>query len=132
MKPAKPGHRRAVKTICASLKAKPYRKYNTRIRMWEAIVDQIADGRRYGEFSWMRAIRREIEDYIRSLSDEDRFALWDETPTAREFPAMRSLPLDGFIDALAPELHGPVLGPIHRAVARRRRAESEGETDQDD
>ena len=125
MRQSKPALQRAVKTICAQFKTKPYRKYNTRVRLWEAIIDQIVDGRRCGEFSWMRAVRREIEDYIRSLSDEERLALWDETTTASEFPELRTLPLDRFIDSLAPEIHAPVLAPIHRAVERRTRAGSE-------
>lgn len=69
----------------------------------------------------MRAVRREIEQYIRSLSESERLELWDETSTAREFPGLRSLPLEQFIDALAPELHSPVLRPLHRAVDRRER-----------
>jgi hypothetical protein len=123
--------KRAVKAICTRFKSNPYRKYNTKITLWEAIVDQIADGRRHGEFSWMGAVRREIEQYIRSLSESERLELWDETPTAREFPHLRSLPLEHFIDALAPELHSPVLRPVHRAVDRRKRA-AERASDQDE
>jgi len=61
----------------------------------------------------------EVRNYIHTLPEEARKRLWLETETSREFPDLWTLPLDDFLDVLAPELHSEALGPIRRAARRR-------------
>ncbi len=55
---------RAVREIMATLRSKPYRRYKTKITKWQAIVEQMLDGRRSGEFSWMRSLMEQVRTYI--------------------------------------------------------------------
>lgn len=125
MPSSRPAMNRAVREIALALRRTPYRRYNTSITQWQAIIEQMLDGRRSGEFSWMRAVMNQIRAYIQALPEAERQQLWLETDTAREFPELARLPLKNFTDVLAPEVHAPVLSRIARAVRRRERLEED-------
>ena len=123
MPTSRPAMKRAVRDILIALRKTPYRRYNTRITQWQAVIEQRLDGRRSGEFSWMRAVMDQVRAYIQALPETERQKLWLETDTARKFPQLARLPSKEFTDVMAPEVHAPVLSQIQRAVRRRERLE---------
>lgn len=92
------------------------------ITAWNAVIEQLLDGRRYGAFSWHRAVETEVRRYIAELSDETKRAIWESTEDAELIP---NASMETITDCLYPFVFQATLPRIHRAVRNRERFEGE-------
>jgi hypothetical protein len=66
----------ASRVICQRLRQRPYQRGVT-ITAWNAVIDQLLDGSRYGAFSWQKAVETEVRGYISELSYETKQRIWE-------------------------------------------------------
>ncbi|NLH73581.1 MAG: hypothetical protein GX456_11055 [Verrucomicrobia bacterium] len=111
----------ASRVICQRLRQRPYQKGVT-ITAWNAVIEQLLDGRRCGAFSWHRAVGTEVRRYIGELSEETRRAIWESTKDAELIP---NASMDTITDCLYPFVFQATLRRIYRAVRNRERLEGE-------
>src|SRR6266478_505570 len=111
----------ASRVICQRLRQRPYQKGVT-ITAWDAVIDQLLDGRRYGAFSWQKAVDIEIHRYIGELNDQTKRTIWDSTENAEILPNAK---MDVITECLYPPLFHATLPRIHRAVRNRARIQDE-------
>ena len=107
----------AGREICARLRAMPYQPRVT-ITAWSAVIDQLLDDKRYGAFSWRRAVSREVERYIASLDDATKHRIWDSTEDRHVIP---NASMETITKCLYPFVHDAAMRPIYRAVQRQER-----------
>jgi hypothetical protein len=86
----------ASRVICQRLRQRPYQKGVT-ITAWNAVIEQLLDGRRYGAFSWHRAVETEVRGYIAELSAETKRTIWESTEDAE---LIRNASMDTITDCL--------------------------------
>jgi len=111
----------ASRVICQRLRQQPYQR-GVKITAWDAIVDQMLDGRRYGAFSWHKAVEREVSAYIASLDEETKRRIWESSEDAGFIP---NASMETITDCLYPFVFQATLPRIHRAVGNRERRERE-------
>ena len=111
----------ASRVICQRLRQRPYQKGVT-ITAWNAVIEQLLDGRRYGAFSWHRAVETEVRAYIAELSDETKRAIWESTEDAQ---VLSNASMETITDCLYPFVFQATLPRIYRAVHKRERLEGE-------
>ena len=111
----------ASRVICQRLRKRPYQRGVT-ITAWNAVVDQLLDGSRYGAFSWQRAVEIEVRGYIAGLDEETKRRIWESTEDAEIIP---NASIDTITDCLYPHVFQATLPRIHRAVRNRERREGE-------
>ena len=75
----------ASRVICERLRQRPYQKGVT-ITAWNAVIDQLLDGRRYGAFSWHKAVETEVRRYIGELDEATKRKIWDSSEDAAIIP----------------------------------------------
>lgn len=112
----------AARVISTRLRKRPYQPGVT-ISAWDAIVDQRADGKRYGAFSWQNALTKEVERYIAELDDATKRTIWESTEDCHVIP---NADMTTITRCLYPFVIDAADKPIHRAVRHRQRT-SEGE-----
>jgi hypothetical protein len=111
----------ASRVICQRLRQRPYQRGVT-ITAWNAVIDQLLDGSRYGAFSWQRAVETEVRRYIAELDEETRRRIWELTGDAEIIP---NASIETITDCLYPHVFLATLPRIHRAVRNRERSEGE-------
>jgi hypothetical protein len=111
----------ASRVICQRLRQRPYQKGVT-ITAWNAVIDQLFDGRRYGAFSWHRAVKTEVRGYIGELNEETKRKIWESTEDSKIIP---NADIDTITDCLYPHILQATLPRIHRAVRYREQKEGE-------
>ena len=113
----------ASRVICQRLRQRPYQRGVT-ITAWNAVIDQLLDGRRYGAFSWHKAVETEVRGYIGELNEVTKRRIWESTEDAEIIPNAN---IETITDCLYPHIFQATLPRIHRAV--RNREWKEGEPD---
>jgi hypothetical protein len=88
------------------------------ITAWNAVVDQLLDGRRYGAFSWHRAVEAEVRDYIAEMDEGTKRRIWESTEDAELIP---DAGIETITECLYPFVFQAVLPRIYRAVRYRER-----------
>ncbi len=111
----------ASRVICDRLRQRPYQKGVT-ITAWKAVIEQLLDGRRYGAFSWHKAVSSEVYQYIAEMSEDSKRRIWESTEDAKIIPNAN---IDTITECLYPHVFQATLPRIHRAVRNRERKESE-------
>ena len=111
----------ASRVICQRLRQRPYQKGVT-ITAWNAVIDQLLDGRRYGAFSWHTAVETEVHRYIGELDEATKRKIWESSEDAAIIP---NADIDTITDCLYPHIFQGTLPRIHRAVRNRERKEGE-------
>ena len=109
------------RVICQRLRQRPYQRGVT-ITAWDAVVDQLLDGRRYGAFSWHSAVETEVRGYIAELDEETKRRIWEASEDAEVIP---NAALETITECLYPHVFQATLPRIHRAVRNRERREGE-------
>ena len=105
----------ASRVICHRLRQRPYQKGVT-ITAWSAVIDQLLDGRRYGAFSWHKAVETEVRSYIGELNEETKRRIWESTEDCDVIP---NADIDTITDCLYPHIFQATLPRIYRAVRNR-------------
>ncbi len=111
----------ASRVICQRLRQRPYQKGVT-ITAWNAVIDQLLDGRRSGAFSWHKAVETEARRYIGELDEATKRKIWEASEDAAIIP---NADTDTIADCLYPHIFQATLPRIHRAVRNRERKEGE-------
>ena len=111
----------ASRVICQRLRQRPYQR-GVRITAWNAVIDQLLDGSRYGAFSWHKAVETEVRGYIAELDEATRRRIWESTDDAEIIP---NASIDTITDCLYPFVFQATLPRIHRAVRNRERKQGE-------
>jgi hypothetical protein len=111
----------ASRVICQRLRQRPYQRGVT-ITAWNAVVDQLLDGRRYGAFSWHKAVETEVRRYIAELDERTKRRIWESSEDAELIP---NASIETITDCLYPHVFQGTLPRIHRAVRDRERKEGE-------
>jgi hypothetical protein len=111
----------ASRVICQRLRSRPYQK-GVGITAWNAVIEQLLDGRREGAFSWDTAVAKEVRGYIAELSEETKRRIWESSEDAEIIP---NASIDTITNCLYPHVFQATLPRIHRAVQNRERNEEE-------
>lgn len=109
------------RVICQRLRQRPYQRGVT-ITAWNAVIDQLLDGSRYGAFSWHKAVETEVRGYIAELDEATKRRIWESTDDAQIIP---NASIDTITDCLYPYVFQATLTRIHRAVRNRERKQDE-------
>ena len=107
----------AARIVCRRLREKPYQP-RVKITAWDAIIDQLLDGRRYGAFSWQNALSKEVKRYIAELDEDTKRRIWEST---EDRPVIPNADIETLTKCLYPFVYHAARGPIDRAVSRRER-----------
>jgi len=107
----------ASRVICQRLRQRPYQKGVT-ITAWNAIIDQLLDGRRSGAFSWDKAVETEVRRYIGALDEAAKRKIWEASEDAAIIP---NADIDTITDCLYPHIFQATVPRIPRAVRKRER-----------
>lgn len=107
----------AGRVICRRLRERPYQR-GVKITAWDAVVDQLLDGRRYGAFSWNKAVKTEVLRYISELDEATKRRIWESTEDAELIP---DASMATITNGLYPFVFRAVLPRIYRAVRNRER-----------
>ncbi len=105
----------ASRVICQRLRQKPYRNGVT-ITAWDAVIDQLLDGRRYGAFSWRKALKIEVKRYIFELNEETKRKIWESTEDAKIIP---NASIETITECLYPIVVQATIPRVNRAVDYR-------------
>src|SRR5437016_2098325 len=111
----------ASRVICQRLRRRTYQR-GVMITAWNAVIDQLLGGSRYGAFSWHKAVETEVRGYIAELTEETRRRIWESTEDAEIIP---NPSIDTITDCLYPHVFQATLPRIHRAVRSRERKQGE-------
>lgn len=111
----------ASRVICNQLRQRPYQRRVT-ITAWDAVVDQLMDGRRYGAFSWQKAVKTEILRYISELDEKTKRRIWEASEDAEVIP---NASIETITECLYPIIFQATFPRIHRVVRQRERKEGE-------
>ena len=111
----------AARVICQRLRQRPYQKGVT-ITAWRAVIEQLLDGRRYGAFSWHRAVETEVRAYISELSEETKRKIWESSEDADIIP---NADIETITDCLYPIIFRATEPRIYRAVSYREQRNGE-------
>ena len=111
----------ASRVICQRLRQRPYQKGVT-ITAWNAVIDQLFDGRRYGAFSWHKAVEMEVRRYIGELDEATKRKIWESSEDAEILP---NADIATITDCLYPHIFQATMPRIHQAVRNRERKEGE-------
>ncbi len=107
----------ASRVICQRLRQRPYQRGVT-ITAWDAVVEQLLDGRRYGAFSWHNAVEAEVRRLIAEMSEDTKRKIWDSCEDAEIIP---NASIETIAECLYPHVFQATLPRIHRAVRNRER-----------
>ena len=118
----------ASRVICERLRKKPYQKGVT-ITAWDAVIDQVLAGKRYGAFSWDNAVAFEVNRYIAELDDASKQIIWDASEDAEVIPNADIKTITG---CLYPFVFNAALQRIYRAVRRKERREADQDVPESD
>ena len=105
----------ASRVICQRLRGKPYQRGVT-ITAWDAVIDQLLDGKRYGAFPWHKAVSTEVYRYIGGLNEGAKRRIWELTEDAK---IILNAELETITECLYPHFFQATLPRIHRAVRNR-------------
>ena len=83
---------------------------------WEAVIEQLLDGRRHGAFSWHKAVETEVRGYIAEMDEQTKRKIWESHPDCKVVPGAN---LETITDCLYPIVFQATLPRIHRAVRYR-------------
>jgi hypothetical protein len=109
----------ASREVCRRLRKRPYNKSKAaRMTAWIAIIEQLLDGRRYGGFSWHKAVASEVRGYIAELDEPTKRRIWDSSADSKVLPRAS---LETITNCLYPIIFQATLPRIHRAVDYRQR-----------
>ena len=111
----------ASRIICKRLRQRPYQPRVT-ITAWKAVIDQLIDGRRYGAFSWDKAVATESYKYIAELSEDTKRRIWESTEDAEIIP---NASIKTITEGLYPYIFHAAKTRISRAVRYRIRRDGE-------
>lgn len=111
----------ASRVICQRLRQRPYQRGVT-ITAWQAVIDQLFDGRRSGAFSWQSAVETDVRRYIAELDEPTKRRIWKSSEDAEVLPNAN---LETITDCLYPHVFQATLPRIYRAVRDRERKEGE-------
>lgn len=107
----------ASRIVSKRLKKRPYQRGVT-ITAWNAVVDQLLSGSRYGAFSWHNAVEKEVRNYITELGDDEKRRIWISTDDAK---LISNASIETITECLYPYVFDAAQRPIRRAVRRRQR-----------
>ncbi len=108
----------ARRVICQHLRKRPYNRSKlAKMTAWDAVIEQLLDGRRYGAFSWANAVGGEVRAYIAELDEKTKRTIWDSSADSKVVPGAS---LETITDCLYPIIFQATLPRIHRAVDYRR------------
>jgi hypothetical protein len=111
----------ASRIICHQLRQRPYQRRVT-ITAWDAVVDQLIDGRRYGAFSWHKAVETDVMRYISEMDEKTKRKIWEASEDAEVIP---NASIETITECLYPIIFQATLPRIYRAVRQRERKEGE-------
>jgi hypothetical protein len=116
----------ASREICRRLRQRPYNKSRAaKMSAWTAIIEQLLDGRRYGAFSWHKAVKSEVLGYIAELDEGTKRKIWE---ASEDFDVLPGANLQTITECLYPIIAQATMPRIHRAVDyRQKRGELQGE-----
>ena len=119
----------ASRVICQRLRQRPYQKGVT-IKAWDAVIEQLLDGRRSWAFSWQKAVRIEVDRYITELDEETKRKIWNSSEDCKVVP---NASIETITSCLYPLILPAAMRPIHRALKyrERKRQASTGANDED-
>src|SRR4051794_7792843 len=112
----------ASRVICQRLRQRPYQNGVT-IKAWDAVIDQVLDGKRYGAFSWQTAVNIEVDRYIAELDEKTKRKIWDASEDCKVIP---NASIETMTSCLYPLILPAAMRPIHRAVKYRERKREAG------
>ena len=111
----------ASRVICQRLRQRPYQKGVT-ITAWNAVIDQLLDGKRSGAFSWHKAVETEVRRYIGELDEATKRKIWESSEDAEILP---NADIATITDCLYPHIFQATMPRIYRTVRNRERKEDE-------
>ncbi len=85
---------------------------------WDAVIEQLLDGRRYGAFAWDNAVGGEVRAYIAELDEKTKRTIWDSCADSKVEPGAS---LETITNCLYPIIFQATFPRIHRAVVYRRK-----------
>lgn len=107
----------ASRIICQRLRQRPYQRGVT-ITAWNAVIEQLLNGSRYGAFSWHNAVETEVRNYIAEMSNDVKRRIWESTEDAEIIP---NASIETITDCLYPHVFQAMLPRIHRVVRNQER-----------
>lgn len=109
----------ASRIICQRLRTRPYNRSKvTTLTAWDAVIEQVLDGRRYGAFSWQKAVKAEVLTYIAELDEQAKRKIWESRSDSKVVPGAS---LETITHCLYAIIFQATLRRIHRAVDYRER-----------